>query len=90
MLRKVSGIGAVLAHVCQVLVPKVVHLEVILGGLLGVALGVSWRSIWRCLGCGFGDILGVILWSLGSLLEVDLELVEVRRVWLSFDVAKGR
>ena len=29
MLRKVSGIGAVLAHVCQLLVPKVVDLEVI-------------------------------------------------------------
>ena len=57
MLRKVDGIGAVLEHVCQLLVPKVVDLEVIWevseggrpGGLLEVNLGLSWGLMWRSL-----------------------------------------
>ena len=53
MLRKVSRIGAVLEHVCQLLTAKVVD--------LGVILEVCWRSIWRPLGGLCGGLLEVDL-----------------------------
>ena len=61
MLRKVLEFGSVLEHVCQLLTPKVVDLEVVLGwvgglfwgrleGRLEVVLGASCRSSGRILG----------------------------------------
>ena len=61
--RRIFEIGAVLEHVCQLLVPKVVESGVILEVSQGLLLEVSLGSIWRCLGGGFGGILEVILGS---------------------------
>ena len=74
MLRKVCEFGSVLEHVCQLLVPKVVHLEVIWavsqGVLLEVSWGSIWGSIWGVLEVGWrslGRLLGLLQVSLGAL-----------------------
>ena len=38
---------------------------------------MSWRSLWGCLGGRFGCLLDIILQYLETVLEVDLEFVEV-------------
>ena len=73
MLRKVSRIGAVLEHVCQVWVPKVVAVEVMLW-VSGRSICSSFR---RPLGDRFGCVLEVGLRFSGKYLEVDLKLVRV-------------
>ena len=80
MLRKVWEFGSVCEHVCQLLTPKVVDLEVILGGFgwsLEVVLGVSREASWRSIRVSLGRRFRSIWVSLGGLLEVDLELVKV-------------
>ena len=53
---RILEFGSVLEHVCQLLVLKVVHLEVILGASWRSIPVASWRSIWGTLGATLGSV----------------------------------
>ena len=80
---RILEFGSVLEHMCQLLVPKVVDLEVILGVFQGGLLEVSWKSLWGCVGGRFGVSWSSARASFGSFLVVGKEKHEGSTTYMS-------